>query len=239
MIRKMQAIPRWRNALLLKDSFIQSASIHSTPTCLEKWKSKWKWTSDTKGPQPSKSYIRYETRQKRADAKKALNDLLHNNGSLNNRSSRFIYEEEFSRADKTSRQDDEQANHSESANKKCRSKSSARRVRHQKMKRKHRADNFFDEFDEDPGTFFQARFGNRLYMWSSFKLWEESSFQNSTNGFDWREHANWTNRRSKKWGTASEGELDDESCFTGSYSERALLGLPTKGPLKIEDVKNA
>ncbi|XP_062097033.1 dnaJ protein P58IPK homolog isoform X2 [Humulus lupulus] len=90
-------MPRWRNVLLLKNSLISSsstttyrASFHSTPVSCEKWKNKW--NSDVEGgQQPSKNYIRYATRQKRADAKKALKDLLNKSGA-----SKFSFQDDDS-----------------------------------------------------------------------------------------------------------------------------------------------
>ncbi|KAA8531005.1 hypothetical protein F0562_005705 [Nyssa sinensis] len=237
----MQVLPRWRNVLILKTSLIPTpstststssshlASFHSTPTSLEKWKNKW--DSDVgRGQQPSKNFIRYATRQKRADAKKALKGLLFNSGSS------ISFQGEV-----PSSWDAPEADLSDSSNKKGRSKTSARRAckTHQKrMKRKFRRESFFEDFDEHPERVFQATFGNRWYTWS-FKPWEEPSFQNSAAGFEWREHSNWTNSRNREWETTSETESDDEPTVVGSCSDRTILGLPQKGPLKIEDVKNA
>ncbi|CAK9133564.1 unnamed protein product [Ilex paraguariensis] len=103
---------------------------------------------------------------------------------------------------------------------------------------KFRRETFFEDFDEHPERIFQATFGTRWYTWS-FRLWEESSFQRSTPGSDWREHSNCTSSRSKEWDSTSGTESEDESCTVGSCSERTILGLPPNGPLKIEDVKNA
>ncbi|ERN12959.1 hypothetical protein AMTR_s00040p00015720 [Amborella trichopoda] len=38
---------------------------------------------------------------------------------------------------------------------------------------------------------------------------------------------------------AEDSDSDEDSCVVGSYSDRITLGLPSSGPLKIEDVKNA
>lgn len=104
---------------------------------------------------------------------------------------------------------------------------------------KFRKENPFDDFDEHPGNMFEARFGDRWYTWS-FKPWEESAFQNSTAGFEWRENPNTKKSSYKEWDTSSETDSEVESShMVGSCSQRTLLGLPTKGPLKIEDVKNA
>lgn len=97
---------------------------------------------------------------------------------------------------------------------------------------------FSEDFDKDPEPIFRATFGNRCYTWS-FNSWPESSFQNSTSGFDWREHSSWENSRTRRWETLGDTESDDDSCSVGLRTDRTILGLPPTGPLKIEDVKNA
>ncbi|KAF7834185.1 Chaperone protein like [Senna tora] len=80
-------VSRWRNVFSLKSYVIPStiaptnfSAFHSTPCCFEKWKNKW--NSHIKGgQQPSKSYVKYVIRQKRADAKKALKNILYRSGS--------------------------------------------------------------------------------------------------------------------------------------------------------------
>lgn len=101
-----------------------------------------------------------------------------------------------------------------------------------------RKKSFSEDFNDDPEPIFKATFGNRSYTWT-FKSRQESSFQNSTSGFEWRERSSWENSRAKRWETQSEVESDEDSCAVGSRSDRTILGLPPTGPLKIEDVKNA
>lgn len=96
----------------------------------------------------------------------------------------------------------------------------------------------FSEDSDDPDSIFKERFGNKWRSWTYHRQ-EESSFQSSAFGFEWREHSNWTNQRTKNWETTSDIESDDEFCAVGSCSDRTILGLPPRGPLKIEDVKNA
>ncbi|KAK9271586.1 hypothetical protein L1049_001947 [Liquidambar formosana] len=235
-------IPRWRNVLILRNSLSQSssstfqfASFHSTPTSCEKWKNKWN-SEFGRGQQPSKSYIKYATRQKRADTKKALKDLLFHSGS-----SKFSFqdEERVWKIDGTNSWDAEQE--ADSSEKKGRSKCSARRAgkaNYKKLRRKLRKEYFSEDCDEHPERIFQATLGNRWFTWS-FRSQEDSSFRSSTTGFEWREHSNYTNNKKKEWETTSETESDYESCVVGSYSDRTILGLPPRGPLKIEDVKNA
>lgn len=247
-------VPRWGNALAFKISFIQirspiptptwwswssscltqqMASFHSTPPCLEKWKNKW--ASDMRDQRTSKAYIRYATRLKRADKKKALNNLLSNF-----RADKFAFEEKFS---KTERWDEDQADNSDIGSKKHQSMSSAQRrairSHYKKMKRKRMRENFDEDFEEFSSRAFRLKFGNRRYTWSFDESWEEFRSQDSTTGFKWRENLNGTFSRNKKWANESDAESDNESYCVGSSSDRTLLGLPMRGPLKIEDVKNA
>ncbi|TKY73870.1 hypothetical protein E2542_SST02627 [Spatholobus suberectus] len=86
-------LARWRNVSSLKTHVIPSvtrfSAFHSTPCSCQRWKNKF--NSDIKkGQQPSKNHIKYITRQKRADAKKALNSLLYNSGC-----SKFSFEDKY------------------------------------------------------------------------------------------------------------------------------------------------
>lgn len=221
-------IPRWRNVLLLKNSLVSStsaatrfASFHSTPASCEKWKNKW--TFDVKSSQqPTKSYIRYETRQKRADAKKALKNLLFNSGS-----SKGLFH------------DIQNEDFSGSPPKKHRSRSSrhAGKSQQKNMKRKFKRESFSEDYDNDPEKIFRATFGKKWYTWS-FNSQRDSSYQDSESGFEWREQSSWRSR-SKRWENSSDTESDDKSCTIGSFSDRTILGLPRTGPLKTEDVKKA
>ncbi|KAG6605274.1 hypothetical protein SDJN03_02591, partial [Cucurbita argyrosperma subsp. sororia] len=211
-------IPRFRTSLILKNSFIRStlaathvASFHSTPASCDKWKSKWKFDDGVSGKEPSKNYVRYVTRQRRADAKKALKDLLYNSGStFQNKESKWSLGDRWS--------SDESFDQPGSCDKKGRAKSSTRnfgKSQHKRSKRKFRRESFANDFDNDPETIFHATFGNRSYTWSFGT--RKDSFQNSASGFEWTESPpNWKNQR-----------------------DRTILGLPKTGPLKIEEVKAA
>ncbi|KAJ0548022.1 putative harbinger transposase-derived protein [Helianthus annuus] len=184
------------------------------------------------------TFIRYKTRQKRADAKKALNDIYFGSGS-----SKFTLEGEYLKKRWKKSWDDDPTEH------KNRRDPSARRwwdgdrtehknrresKAHQKRKKMEKSKHTFEEFD-DPEKHFQATFGNRRYFWS-FKSWEESFSQSKKSG------CKYSNTRNK-WRTVSddddESSEDDDSYVVGSHSDRVALGLPTNGPLKIEEIKNA
>ncbi|XP_022158416.1 uncharacterized protein LOC111024907 [Momordica charantia] len=232
-------IPRFRTSLILNKSLIGSTSaathvafFHSTPASCDKWKNNWRFDGE-KGKEPSKNYVRYVTRQRRADAKKALKDLLYNNGStFQNKESKWSLGGRWST--------EESSDQSGSCDKKERAKSSMRHMgksQHKKTKRKFRRESFYDDFDNDSETVFHTRFGNRSYAWS-FGSCKESS-ENSAFGFEWTQPPNWKNRRAAEWDNSSDCESDEETTDVGSCSDRTILGLPQKGPLKIEDVKTA
>ncbi|KAI3451475.1 hypothetical protein Pfo_008140 [Paulownia fortunei] len=225
----MQVLPRWRNVLILKNSITQStriataatppthlASFHSTNAFFEKWKNKFNF--DVRGDQqPSKNYIRYAVRQKRADTKKALKGILFNGGCSTSRAESFPKIE---------------ADYAEHLNKKSRIKPArqAKRAYHKKLKRKHRRENLFEDFDENPDRIFQATFGKRGFTWT---------FRPSGMGFDWTENYGWSYSRFNEQDGESRTGSGDESFILGTYADRKILGLPTAGPLKIEDVKAA
>lgn len=217
----------------------QCALFHSTPASCEKWKSKFNFDF-TRGQQqqPSKNHIRYATRQKRADSKKALKDLLHNYGT-----SRFSLQDEepICKIGRASNWDSEQEDLSDSSDKKARSKGPSRRagkVHYKRLRRKLRKASFTEDFEDHHETVFQATFGNRSFSWS-FKSWQDSNFSCNPEGFEWRKDSSWTSSKKKEWDTTSETESDHETYVVGSTSDRTILGLPPRGPLKIEDVKSA
>ncbi|RWR86857.1 Chaperone DnaJ-domain-containing protein [Cinnamomum micranthum f. kanehirae] len=220
-------VERWRNMLMLRNYLAppssHSAPFHSTPISLAKWKSKWN-SDEGRGSQPSKNYVRYATRQKRADGRKSLKDLLSNTS----------YKLSFQDEDRMS--DDETISRdAEDIQPQPKKSSQKAKPRHNRNKRKWSKDNFGSDYDVHPETVFQATFGNRCFTWS-FRSWEDSNFQNSTFGFEWRENSDQTDNR-RVWET-SESD-NDEATSIGLYSDRVTLGLPPTGPLKIEDVKNA
>ncbi|KAK9111231.1 hypothetical protein Scep_018750 [Stephania cephalantha] len=219
------------SVLTLRNSICPSSrisSFHSTPACSAKWKAKW-----------DSSYVRYATRQKRADAKKALKDLLYASGSYK---PTFQDQDSIWGADPISGCSEDKAD-KQSQSKRYSGKASASRSSGGKRhynggNRKPRRGNISFDDEEDSEVVFQATFGSRCYTWS-FRSREDSNFRHSSSGFEWRDQSNWTNNRRRTWNTTSETDEDEKSYVVGSRSDRALLGLPTSGPLKIEDVKSA
>lgn len=234
-IPKLKSLLIWRNAISSSSPCYKYAYFHSTPASLAKWKTKWNTNPEApcKGQQPSKNYVRYATRQKRADAKKALNDLLFNSGcsELPLKAGKPAWE-----ADEASSWDAEEAENAHGPNKKSRKKS---RRSSRAGKGKSRRHNFSAEFDENSESVFQATFGNKCYTWS-YRSREEPSFESSSAGFEWRDQSNWTSNKRRVWDSTSDTEDDDDKSYSvGSYSDRIVLGLPSTGPLKIEDVKSS
>ncbi|KAL5714942.1 hypothetical protein ACHQM5_016837 [Ranunculus cassubicifolius] len=193
--------------------------FHSTPPSLAKWKNKW-----------NSNYVRYSVRQKRADAKKALKDLLYNSGCTK------PFQDvgrawETDRASSWDAEEDEDED-SHDSSRKSRPKKSKRSSRAAKVKA--RRMNFCEDFEDDSGNVFEATFGNKRYTWSSRPFWAEEPTE-----FVWRDKSKWTRNKTRVWDSTSETDEDVKPCFVGSYSDRMTLGLPPTGPLKIDDVKSA
>ncbi|XP_076933458.1 uncharacterized protein LOC143599365 [Bidens hawaiensis] len=94
-------LSRARTCPLISLSLV--AYFRSTPTSSDKWKKQWFGNpQDFEAERPSKTYVRYKTRQKRADAKKALKDIYFGSGS-----SRFTLKGEFSKTRRTKLWDDD------------------------------------------------------------------------------------------------------------------------------------
>lgn len=205
-----------------------AASIHSTTA------SSYRGNNNNRSDggsveRPSKKYIRFATREKRADTKRALKGLLFND--------RF---QDYLPNTKGKSCLNEEDDHSDSLKKESRTMSSSRhanKAQRKRIKRKLQREGTYTD-DEHSKPIFHATFGYKYYTWS-FKSRGDTNSWNSTNEFEWREHSNWSDNGNSKWQNPSDIESDDESCSVGSSSDRRLLGLPSEGPLKIEDVKNA
>ncbi|GMI68618.1 DNA J protein C72 [Hibiscus trionum] len=233
---------RSRSILQLKNSLIpaflpvkQSAtthvcSFHSTPFACDKWKNKWDFEKrSTHTQQPTKSYIRYAVRQKRAETKRALRNLC-----FSGRASNILFQDE----DPIWKFDAKEGWDSDGSVKKNWSRFPGRRAgksNRRKTKRRFRRESFSEDFD-NPDTIFEAAFRSKWYTWS---FGADFTFRNWNSGFEWREKSDWTNQRTEKQEIHSESESEDESYAVGSCSDRAILGLPPTGRLKLEDVKKA
>ncbi|CAI9109074.1 OLC1v1008812C2 [Oldenlandia corymbosa var. corymbosa] len=243
----MQSLPRWRSLLILKNSLlVQSTGIastsithladfHSTRVSHDKWRNKWTSASHKRTPgqrssqTPSKDYIKYKTRQKRADAKKALKNLLFNSGFSN-----VSFEETYVETDALSDVDEEEPLEKKDQSKSSHAARRAAKAQHRRMKRKWRREKErVHIFDHE--KVFQESLRKRGCTWS---YWDPF-FQSSASGFDFKKHWDWSYRRPRESDIESESEPDAEPCISGSNSERQVLGLPLRGPLNIQDVKNA
>ncbi|KAL4379484.1 hypothetical protein GQ457_02G009880 [Hibiscus cannabinus] len=233
-------ILRCRTIFLLRNSLFpaflpakQSAtthvtSFHSTPFTCEKWKNKWNFDKRS-SQQPAKSYARYAVRQKRAETKRALRNLV-----FSGRASNILFQDE----DPILKFDAKEGWDSDGSVKKNRSRFSGQRAGKsncRKRKRRFRRESFSEDFD-NPETIFEAAFSRKCYTWS-FNA--DFTFRNSDFGFEWRENSDWTNQRTAEQEIPSESESEDESYAVGSCSDRAILGLPPTGRIKLEDVKKA
>ncbi|XP_020246756.1 uncharacterized protein LOC109824543 isoform X2 [Asparagus officinalis] len=195
---------------------IFASLFHSTLVWFAKWKSKWDISKDEGShQQPSKPYVRYAVRQKRANAKRELNDLLSGKLSKN-----YIWDQKLSWGAEEITSGRKDSSHSENPkrNKGWQNKKSF----------------YYDDDCEQSEPNFSATFGgHKFYTWS----WENPNFQSSTYGFEWRDETNW--EKSKKRFCNESDVEDDSSNVVGLYSHRVALGLPPTGPLKLDDVKCA
>uniref|UniRef100_A0A1D1Y5S8 DnaJ subfamily A member 1 n=1 Tax=Anthurium amnicola TaxID=1678845 RepID=A0A1D1Y5S8_9ARAE len=243
------------------------AFFHSTPVVFAKWKSKFDDKDGGRGQRPPKNYIRYVVRQKRADAKRALKDLL------NDRCSNPYFQDEDTswHAEESSRFKVEDSSNNfdgQPATKnlgKSKPHHSSGKHKHKGSKRKKNKWSFCSDDDNMcSDTVFQATFGNRCYTWS-FRPWNDVHSRNRLAGFEWRDGSNWTEnsrvsessesdddsswtKTKRTWQRESDFDDDDndnddghdkELRTIGSYSHRLTLGLPPTGPLKLDDVKTA
>lgn len=108
--------------------------------------------------------------------------------------------------------------------------------------RKEDSDNEYDNGHSE--RVFYATFGGKKFTWS-FNGWNDSFSFDDMNEFHWKGEDNTYsnhNRREWRWNKNFKSQSNDEIYDTlsiGSASDRTLLGLSPRGPLKIEDVKDA
>ncbi|XP_047955948.1 uncharacterized protein LOC125201753 [Salvia hispanica] len=215
----MQILQRYRNLLIINNAVTQSArveiaaaqfaSFHSTNAHFEKWKNKF--DNGVRTDQESlKAYIKYTVRQKRADTKKALKDILCN-------------------GDYSTSRNEIATGYADQLNKKSRIKPvhHSKRASHKKSKRNHRRENPFVGYDEDPAKTFYVSFGKDS-SWN-FRHTEQRS--------EWTNNSYWSNSRFNE--QEAEGRTESHNFSKETYADRRSLGLPATGPLEIEDVKAA
>ncbi|CAL9037711.1 unnamed protein product [Musa banksii] len=206
--------------------FHRVSALHSTPITLAKWKSKWDSKADKSGPKPSKTYVRYAVRQKRAEIKKALKDyLLYGKPSKQNCQDRDIHG--FNDTS-ISRNFGKAKFHSSSSHGKCNHGS--------KRSRQKKNSSYDEDYYDNPETIYETVFGgHRGFTWS-FESWARCHFSKSGTQFEWKDESRWEKTRSRLW---SESDDEDNLTDVGSHSHRVALGLPPTGPLKLDDVKSA
>ncbi|KAJ3681499.1 hypothetical protein LUZ60_015988 [Juncus effusus] len=223
----------WRNACQLRNQLSFSAQFHSTQVSFAKWKNKWDCKHEKKDKKPSKNYVRYVVRQKRAEEKKALKNYL-----LYGKPSQMIFKDEeansFSNSCEIPRFKSFGKSKTQNSSQSKKGQYSARKSRGYKQQ-------FYDFYEEEKfinhEKIFETIFGqNRGFTWS-YIPWE--NFHN----FQYR----MKNPKAKTYynesGTDEESDNYNKNCnfnsFVGSSANRAALGLPSSGPLQIEDVKLA
>lgn len=212
----MQAAAR-RSVILLRSSF------HSTAVSLAKARSPRITFVDGGGDRKqSKTNIRFAVRQKRADTKKALKDHLLFGKPLHSQDEGI-----GSRTGKT-------ANRNSGKSKSQCSSSSGKGKRGGKKGRNNRP-NFDDDYDFEPRqSIFQNAFGGRSgFVWG-FSSWDEY-VEDPTPEFEWKDEPG-ENKQRRIW---NESDLEDEPTEIISDTHRRTLGLPPRGPLKLDDVKSA
>ncbi|KAJ4804669.1 Chaperone DnaJ-domain superfamily protein [Rhynchospora pubera] len=234
----MQSIP-WRSTCQLRNQLfnsVQFVQFHSTPVSFAKWKSKWDCKHDRRDQKPSKSYMRYAARQKRAETKKALNDYL-----LYGKPSPLICKDE-----------DMNSNNNSSEIPRIRSFGKSRFHNSSKSRNgsawqnKHWFSGFQEEEEEyvNHESIFEAMFRNSHGFTWSYSSWENFCNSRSSNPTNSSRFTNESRRkRAKEKSYLSESDADESDStsktFVGSSANRAVLELPMTGALKLHDVKIA
>ncbi|CAM0901560.1 unnamed protein product [Alopecurus aequalis] len=218
----------------LRSQLCAAASFHSTPVAHAKWKAKWDCKNEHGERKLSKKYERYVVRQKRAEGKKALKDYL-----LFGKSTPHLQDGSIG-----SFADSHGTPRFQTFRKRPQDHSSAKSgqgVHHQRKNKRDKA-KFYNFFYEtryvNPENIFETMFGeDRGFTWSNMS-WEGFHFRDSSSGFRRAGES-----RRQRVASDSEDESDDEdigeTAGVGSHAHRATLGLPTCGPLTLDDVKTA
>lgn len=202
-------VPELRGPLFLSRDL---AAFHSTSVSLAKWRSKWNSKDEGSFQKPSKTYIRYAVRQKRADAKKALKN--------------FIF---YGKPSKLHCQDEDIGCHtdrtSSSNSGKSKAHSSPSSGKYGGTKRSKNKYTFCYDDDYAPHeTNFQADFrGHRGFTWCF------------SGGFNWK-YKRWERTQRAEW---NESDAEDDPTDIVSDTHRRTLGLSSTGPLTLDVVKCA
>ncbi|OAY78499.1 hypothetical protein ACMD2_15781 [Ananas comosus] len=181
---------------------------------------------------PSKNYIRYAVRRKRAESKKALKDYL-----LYGKSSHLNFQLPASA-------------YKQASDQRASALGSDKFISafHHGNWSKHFSfgwqsnQSFYDFHDEDdfihPGSVFETVFGrHRGFAWS-YILWENFRLNDTKFTFKWSDESRRQKAQKRIW-SESDDDSDDESTNVGSQAHRVTLGLPLTGPLKLDEVKSA
>ncbi|KAL6619843.1 hypothetical protein ACP70R_034982 [Stipagrostis hirtigluma subsp. patula] len=157
--------------------------------------------------------IRFAVREKRADAKSALKNILLNGGPYQESSNKQMRKQKVGGKSKAQRS--------------CTGKN-----RHSKSGQNWRNFDEDDCTDTPYGTFG----GKRSFTW----YWpgEDDGLGSSPSGFQWRDESQSTKSRDKFW---NESDIDEEEDLghDNLQSHRISLGLPLLGPLKLDHIKSA
>ncbi|XP_062181516.1 uncharacterized protein LOC133885784 [Phragmites australis] len=180
----------------------------------------WRWGaaafhSSAAALSKSTPHIRFAVREKRADAKSALKNLLLNGSPYQESSNKQMRKQKVGGKSKAQRS--------------CPGKS-----QHSKNKGVQNWRNFDkDDCTDTPyGTFG----GKRSFTW----YWpgEDDGLGSSPNGFQWRDESQSTKSREKFW-NESDVDEEEELVHDSLQSHRISLGLPRLGPLKLDHIKSA
>ncbi|XP_038987719.1 uncharacterized protein LOC103699931 isoform X2 [Phoenix dactylifera] len=190
--------------------FPHFASFHSTPISLAKWKSKW----DDKGERTSRKPSKDEDLYWCADG------ISSRNANVENGSHGF---DSIPRSRKSGKS-------------KPYSSSCSGKGKHGGSKRWQNSQSYYDEDDYGhPETIFEAVFGGHKGFTWSYASWQNFHFNYSTSRSERSNESRWEKAWKRVW---SERDVYDD-LDVGSHSDRATLGLPPTGPLKLDDVKSA
>ncbi|KAF0924168.1 hypothetical protein E2562_008471 [Oryza meyeriana var. granulata] len=177
---------------------------------------RWRWRcfhSTASALSKSTPRIRFAVREKRADAKAALKNILLNGGPCQESSNKQKRQQKGSSKSKLPN-------------------SSSGKNPHRKGKSAQNWRNF-DE-DDCSDTPYGNFGGKRSFTW----YWPgENDESGSSSGFQWRDESQSTKSRERVW---NESDVDEEEpCYDNLLSHRISLGLPPSGPLELDHIKSA